>query len=181
MRQLLFLLFPVLASLMVLGCPLDIQVRCEESSDCGENEPTRCSTDSDCQDTERCHQQRLRCEVGPRLGEACREAFECPIFTVCHLERRRCEAPCVNDMSCPPGYRCSPDRLCVEECSDAPPETLGLTCETSMDCARCGFCVDSGGEQQCRQPCQLDRDCPGGAEGVCEQVGTSQLRACRPP
>lgn len=144
-------------------------------------EPSTCSTDLECPEDRRCSETWHTCELGPRLGEACEDSFDCGLSGSCNPQRSRCEKTCSQDLYCPNGYRCSPDELCVEKCSSAPPETVGLTCETSMDCARCGFCVDSGGVKQCRQPCQLDRDCPGGATGVCERVGSTQLKACRLP
>ncbi|MBZ4418880.1 hypothetical protein K8638_20625 [Myxococcus sp. RHST-1-4] len=78
--------------------------------------------------------------------------------------------------TCRPGYRCAPDEVCVEACTGVP-ETLGLTCDNSLDCNRCGVCLPSGDVLRCRQPCRLDRDCPGGAQGSCEQVGGTS--ACR--
>ncbi|ATB27659.1 hypothetical protein [Melittangium boletus] len=139
-----------------------------------------CTRDSDCSDGSRCNETWHRCEEGPRLGEACRESRDCPGSATCNAQRR-CKTICNTDWSCPLDYRCAPDSVCVNECTNTPPETVGLTCETSLDCARCGFCVASGTVKQCRQPCLLDRDCPGGAVGSCEQVGSTALRACRLP
>jgi hypothetical protein len=139
-----------------------------------------CSRDTDCPEDRRCNEDSHQCEVGPRLGDPCDNSFECPGVARCNPERHRCEESCSTDWGCPAGYRCSPDQLCVEECTGAPPATVGLTCESSMDCASCGFCVASGEQRRCRQPCHLDRDCPGGALGACEQVG-SQVRVCRLP
>ncbi|MBU8895901.1 hypothetical protein DRW03_09745 [Corallococcus sp. H22C18031201] len=99
----------------------------------------------------------------------------------CNSERERCEQTCnPNASTCAAGYRCAADGVCVESCMEAP-ETLGLTCESSLDCARCGACLPSGeagGVLRCRQRCALDRDCPGGALGACEVVGTT--KACKP-
>ncbi|XXF77576.1 hypothetical protein P2318_31660 [Myxococcaceae bacterium GXIMD 01537] len=140
-----------------------------------------CVNDSACPDDRRCNERTHRCEVGPRLGETCRETLDCQSFAFCNTTRRRCEMTCSTDWGCAPGFRCGPDSLCIEDCSSVP-ETVGLTCESSMDCARCGFCVPvSDAEKRCRQPCYLDRDCPGGATGACEQLSGSTLRACRLP
>jgi hypothetical protein len=187
MHRRFFLLLAALLSTALLGCPLDIQVRCEEPScdeetpcegpDCQEERP--CDQDSSCQDGRRCNEAG-QCEQGPRLGETC-AGFDCQRLAVCHPLRHRCEYTCRSELECLRGYRCSPDSLCIAECSGTPPETLGLTCQSSMDCVRCGVCVASGSTKQCRQPCQLDGDCPGGAAGVCEQVGSGQHRACRLP
>ena len=150
-------------------------------ADCVDNVCIRtCTRDSECPEGSRCHEGRRQCEKGPRLGEMCRDDFDCQASATCNAQQR-CKTICNTDWGCPPDYRCAPDGMCVNECTGAPPETVGLTCETSLDCARCGFCVASGGVKQCRQPCLLDRDCPGGATGACEQVGTKGFRACRLP
>jgi len=170
----------------VASVPLD--GRCTHACECATAGATcsggtcvlTCSTDWDCPEDRRCDEASDRCEVGSRIGEPCEDGFDCQSFVQCNTTRDRCEVNCSNDFACPPGYRCSPDSTCVENCTGVP-ESLGLTCESSLDCSRCGLCVESGGEKRCRASCQLDRDCPGGAAGACEQVGTSKLRACRPP
>lgn len=141
-----------------------------------------CATDWDCPEDRRCDEATDKCELGPRIGEACRDSFDCQSYVNCSTTLRVCAVNCGFDAACPPGYRCAPDSTCVEDCSGVP-ETLGLTCESSLDCSRCGFCVatGTGSEKRCRQPCRLDRDCPGGATGSCEQVGSTSLRACRLP
>jgi hypothetical protein len=174
------LLLAALLGTTWLGCPLDIQVReevpCEEP-DCQEDRP--CDDDSGCRDGWRCTQAG-QCEQGPRLGEAC-DGFDCQYLAVCHPLHHRCEYTCRRDLDCPHGYLCSPDSLCIAQCAGAPPETLGRTCQSSADCARCGVCLASGGTERCHQPCTRDEDCPGGAPGVCEQVGSGPHRACRLP
>lgn len=179
MHHRLLLLLAALLSTALLGCPLDIQVR-EDPPCTGQDCPSdlSCTQDSNCQEGWRC-EQTGQCEQGPRLGEAC-EGFNCQRFAFCHPVNNRCAYSCANDGDCPRSYRCSPDSLCIAECSGTPPETLGLTCDSSTDCVRCGVCVDSGGTKRCRQPCQRDEDCPGGAPGVCEQVGLVE-RVCRLP
>ncbi|WP_241759222.1 hypothetical protein [Pyxidicoccus parkwayensis] len=135
-----------------------------------------CETDFECPAGMRCDHER--CVQGLKLGEPCLDTFDCPTFAFCNKERRRCEEKCnlqAGDI-CEPGYRCAPDGQCVEDCTGVP-ETLGLTCENSLDCSRCGVCLSSGNALRCRQPCRLDRDCPGGADGACEMVGTT--RACK--
>ena len=150
-------------------------------ADCVDRVCTRaCTRDSECLDGTRCNEIWHRCEAGPRLGETCRESFDCPSTATCNAQHR-CKTGCTSDFGCPLDYRCAPDSVCVNEFTAPPLETLGLTCETSLDCARGGFCVLSGSEKRCRQPCQLDRDCPGGATGACEQAGTKTPRACRLP
>ncbi|WP_239576396.1 hypothetical protein [Archangium primigenium] len=139
-----------------------------------------CTRDAECPDGSRCGKSWHQCEKGPRLGEACREGFDCQRDASCNAQRR-CKLSCLSDSGCPLDYRCAPDSVCVNECTGTPPETVGLTCESSLDCGRCGFCVASGGVKRCHQPCLLDRDCPGGAAGACEQVGSTSLRACRLP
>jgi hypothetical protein len=135
-----------------------------------------CATDFECPSRTRC--DNGRCIPGPRLGEACADSEECSTFSYCEPERQRCEQSCSPNVSgvCDPGYRCAPDGVCVEACTGVP-ETLGLTCENSLDCQRCGVCLLTSGVLRCRQPCRLDRDCPGGALGACEQV--ADTRACR--
>jgi hypothetical protein len=170
----------------VASVPLD--GRCTQACECatagascsGGTCVLPCSTDWDCPDDRRCDEATEKCERGPRIGEACVDDFDCQSFVQCNEARGRCEDPCTSDVACAPGYRCSPDSTCVENCTGVP-ETVGLTCESSLDCSRCGLCVASGSEKRCRASCQLDRDCPGGAAGACEQVGTSKLKACRPP
>ncbi|QDE67324.1 MULTISPECIES: hypothetical protein [Myxococcus] len=89
----------------------------------------------------------------------------------------RCEESCnPGGTLCEAGYQCAPDGLCVKECSGTP-ASVGEVCENSLDCAPCSVCLSSGTELRCRQPCRLDRDCPGGATGACEQVGDT--KACR--
>jgi hypothetical protein len=187
MHQRLFLLWATLLSTVWLGCPLDIQVRCEEPScqeeplcpgpDCQEPQP--CAQDSNCPAGWRCNYSD-QCEKGPRLGERC-DPLECQYLALCGAQSYRCEYTCRTDSACPGSYRCSPDSLCIAECSGTPPETLGLSCQSSSDCVRCGVCVLSGSTKRCRQPCRGDADCPGGAPGVCEQVGSGTHRACRLP
>ncbi|MDY7229398.1 latent transforming growth factor beta-binding protein [Hyalangium rubrum] len=186
MRRPCLVLFAALASTVWLGCPLDIQVRCEDDPTCEEETPCEgsdcaealnCDEDSHCRAGWRCNEAG-KCEEGPRLGETC-EGLDCQRLAVCHPLYHRCEYTCRADLECPSSYRCSPDSLCIEQCGGTPPETLGLTCRSSMDCVRCGVCVGSGSTKQCRQPCQRDEDCPGGAPGVCEQVGSGTHRACR--
>jgi hypothetical protein len=173
-------LLAALLSTALLGCPLDIQARDElpcTGQDCQQDQS--CDQDSSCQDGWRCNEAG-QCEQGPRLGETC-EGFDCQRLAVCDPRYHRCEFTCRNDLECPRSYRCSPDSLCIAECSGTPPETLGLTCGSSTDCVRCGVCVLSGGTKRCHQPCQRDEDCPGGAPGVCEQVGSGPKRVCRLP
>ncbi|CAM4511038.1 MULTISPECIES: hypothetical protein [Myxococcus] len=89
----------------------------------------------------------------------------------------RCEEKCNPESNhCEAGYQCAPDGLCVQECSGTP-VSVGEDCENSLDCAPCSVCLSSGAALRCRQPCRLDRDCPGGATGACEQVGNT--KACR--
>ncbi|WP_253816462.1 hypothetical protein [Myxococcus xanthus] len=134
-----------------------------------------CSTDFTCRDGRRC--SNASCVVGARIGEACRDTFECSDFASCPRERMRCEEKCNPGSGlCEPGYQCAPDGLCVQECSGTP-VSVGEDCENSLDCAPCSVCLSSGAELRCRQPCRLDRDCPGGATGACEQVGDT--KACR--
>ncbi len=134
-----------------------------------------CTSDFTCRDGRRCMDSH--CEVGPRLGEPCRDTFECPGTAQCPWERMRCEARCNPRADlCAAGYRCAPDWLCVQECTGTP-ASVGEVCENSLDCAPCSICLSSGAVLRCRQPCRLDRDCPGGATGACEQVG--ETKACR--
>ncbi|WP_224243073.1 hypothetical protein [Hyalangium gracile] len=116
MHRRLSLLLATLLITAMLGCPLDIQVRCEHPScePCeGEAclQPRPCEQDSHCQAGWRCNED-LQCEQGPRLGEPC-EDLECQTFAVCHLLRQRCEYSCGRDADCPPGYRCGSDSLCI--------------------------------------------------------------------
>ena len=135
-----------------------------------------CTTDFQCPAGRRCGNGR--CVLGPRLGEACQDSLQCSTLAYCEPNRGRCEDLCIPTLSgeCEPGYRCAPDGVCVEACTGVP-ETLGLTCENSLDCQRCGVCLLSGDRPRCRQPCRLDRDCPGGEQGACEPV--ADTRACR--
>ncbi|MFP2959410.1 hypothetical protein ACLEPN_16615 [Myxococcus sp. 1LA] len=134
-----------------------------------------CSTDFTCHGGRRCEDGN--CVVGPRLGESCEDAFDCAEFAQCPRDRMRCEAQCNPSTGfCAPGYQCAPDWLCVRECSGTP-ASVGQVCDNSLDCAPCSVCVSTGAVLRCRQPCQQDRDCPGGAPGACQQVGDT--RACR--
>lgn len=177
----LLLFVATLSSTVWFGCPLDIRVRCEDTvcEEAPPPEPTRCTLDANCPAGSRCNEEAL-CEEGPRLGEPC-EGFDCQQLAVCHPLHHRCEYSCRNDAACPNGYRCSPDFLCIAPCNGTPPETVGGTCQFSTDCTGCAFCVPTGSTRVCRQPCQTDADCPGGAPGVCEQVGQPAYRACRVP
>ncbi|WP_342378332.1 hypothetical protein NVS55_03080 [Myxococcus stipitatus] len=136
-----------------------------------------CTTDFQCRAGWRCSNSQV-CVEGPRLGEACRDSFECAVYATCPKERLRCEETCNAQVGglCSAGYRCAPDGLCVRECSGVP-ATVGEECENSMDCSPCSVCVASAPGLRCRQPCRLDRDCPGGATGACESVG--QAKYCR--
>ncbi|MCP3137753.1 latent transforming growth factor beta-binding protein [Pyxidicoccus xibeiensis] len=176
MRNPVLSLLACLALLTLLGCPLDIEVR-EEDLVC-EDEPcgTSCVADAECPDDQRCDGLEDVCVPGPRLTETCSGFGSCQPYASC--EESRCEMSC--SYGCPPGYRCGPENLCVEECTSGVPETLGDYCETSMDCTRCGFCVaDAGGAKRCHQPCSSDGDCPGGTPGSCELIPRSSLRVCR--
>ncbi|WP_338871495.1 hypothetical protein [Myxococcus stipitatus] len=135
-----------------------------------------CETDFQCSAGWRCRHDV--CVVGPRLGEPCRDSFECAVYASCPKERLRCEETCNPQVGglCSAGYQCAPDGLCVRECTGTP-VSVGEECENSMDCAACSVCVASAPGLRCRQPCRLDRDCPGGAAGACEQVG--QTKVCR--
>lgn len=133
-----------------------------------------CTTDFECPTGRRCDQGV--CRVGPRLGEACEDSWDC-LTGQCDLTRKRCEQYCSHDGSCPSGYRCAPDGYCVEKCDDVP-ATLGLTCEISVDCPRCGFCVQAADSVlRCHQRCSLDRDCGDGGLGACED--RFSYRVCR--
>ena len=180
MRQPASWFLALLGLLTVLGCPLDIQVRPKEFPDAGcegRDCDTPCARDMECPDGQRCDDFYDRCEPGPRLTERCVGVTQCPAFADC--ENGRCELKCL--YGCPLGYQCGPESVCVEECTDGPPETLGDFCGSSMDCTRCGVCVDSGGAKRCHQPCTSDGDCPGGAAGTCQPVSGSSLRVCRLP
>ncbi|WP_420811439.1 DUF7107 domain-containing protein [Myxococcus hansupus] len=134
-----------------------------------------CSTDFTCRDGRRCTDGQ--CVVGARIGEPCRDTFDCPDFASCPRERMRCEERCNPGSGlCEAGYQCAPDSVCVQACSGSP-ASVGDDCENSLDCSPCSVCLTSGAALRCRQPCRLDRDCPGGAAGSCEQVGST--RACR--
>ncbi|MCY0999022.1 hypothetical protein OWM54_17930 [Myxococcus sp. MISCRS1] len=136
-----------------------------------------CTSDFTCRDGRRCNNDE--CEVGPRLGEACKDPFDCADTARCRPERPRCEESCNPNAGggiCPAGYQCALDGLCVRECTGIP-ESTGEVCENSWDCATCAVCLSSGAESRCRRTCRLDRDCPGGAVGACEQVG--ETKACR--
>ncbi|WP_164019753.1 latent transforming growth factor beta-binding protein [Pyxidicoccus trucidator] len=167
-----------LALLTVLGCPLDIQVRSEDAADAGCQGDTcvrACTGDFECPEGQRCDAFYEECESGPRLTQVCSGVASCPAFASC--EDGRCELRC--SYGCPPGYRCDPESVCVEECTAGQPETLGNFCESSLDCTRCGFCVDAGGAKKCHRPCTSDSDCPGGPSGACQPVPGGSLRVCR--
>lgn len=132
-----------------------------------------CDSDFQCPAGRRCEQ--AACLVGKRLGDRCASSFECPSSSFCDSTFRRCQQFCASDSSCPRGYRCAPDGYCVEDCSETP-ATLGLTCQSSMDCPRCGFCVSDGQALRCHKPCLLDRDCDGGLDS-CADFGS--YRICR--
>ncbi|MFP2928137.1 latent transforming growth factor beta-binding protein [Pyxidicoccus sp. 3LG] len=180
MRPSVSTFFSVLALMTVLGCPLDIQVRPEEAPDAGcEEEPCEqpCASDAECPDDARCYDFEERCVPGPRLTEACSGFNSCQPYANC--KDNRCELRC--NFGCPLGYRCGPEALCVETCTGgARPERLGDFCNSSLDCTRCGFCVEAEGGKRCHQPCQSDSECPEGAPGSCQQVpGKEGLRVCR--
>ena len=164
-RAPLFLLLAVLG-----GCPLVIEVR----QDGGRVEPNVCATDFECDAGSRC--EYSACVVGKRIGDPCLDVFDCPALMGCDPALQKCAVSCVNDSSCPPGYRCAPDDTCIEACPGVP-ATLGQNCESSLDCQRCGVCVNNGNGLRCFQRCTLDRDC--GDAGVrCE--GTTGKKTCRP-
>jgi hypothetical protein len=173
-------LFAVLAAVLLaaVGCPLDIEVR-PPVGDAGCPEPCviPCERDSQCPEEQRCDAvYNGRCEPGPRLTQACGAFTSCPAFSNC--DQGHCALKCI--YGCPPGYRCGPEEVCVEECTGGPLETLGHACESSLECARCGFCVSTGGAKQCHQPCKTDTDCPGGAAGACQSGPEgSAWRVCR--
>lgn len=202
MHRRTFLLVATLLSTVWLGCPLDIQVRCEDAASCGGNDvcvsglctPSsgtgdagtdggmdggvkKCAADTECPEDSRCGERTQQCELGSRLGERCYESYECPWSATCSALRNVCVKYCTLDQYCPSGYQCSPDKLCVAECT-APPETVGRPCSDSMECG-CGFCVNTGGQELCRLPCVFDQDCPRVEAGVCEQVGSTNKRACK--
>lgn len=166
-----------LAVVTLLGCPLDIQVRPEEATDAGCDEKScraLCAADSECPDDERCNRFEERCEPGPRLTEECFGFDSCQGFANC--TKGRCEMSCTYE--CGRGYQCAPDKICVETCTAGPPETLGRFCQSSLECTRCGICVDSGAGRRCHQPCGSDSDCPGGAEGSCQTLPGSSVHVC---
>lgn len=133
-----------------------------------------CSTDFQCPSGRRCEEGA--CRVGPRLGDPCTDTFEC-VEGFCDLTRKRCYDYCANDGACSPGYRCAPDGYCIERC-DETPATLGLTCENSYDCPRCGVCVADGTSVlRCHRLCELDRDCGDAGTAVCED--RTNHRVCR--
>ncbi len=148
-----------------------------DAPDGGTGTPPRvaCSTDFQCATGSRCEDSR--CVVGSRIGEPCTDSWDCAGFVMCNAKLLRCEQRCANDSICEPGYRCGPDGLCVERCTDVP-SRLGQACADSLECTRCGVCVGSEGARVCRMPCMRDSDCPGQAVGSCEAVG-SWGRACR--
>ncbi|MFP2908758.1 latent transforming growth factor beta-binding protein [Pyxidicoccus sp. 3LFB2] len=167
-----------LALLTALGCPLDIEVRPDETADAGCQGAAcvrACTRDSECPAEQRCDTFYEECEPGPRLTQECSGVTSCQGLASC--EEGRCELRC--SYGCPPGYRCSPESVCVEECTEGPPERLGDFCASSLDCTRCGFCVDAGGAKRCHQPCSADSDCAGGGAGACQVVPGSSLRVCR--
>ncbi|MCY1042356.1 latent transforming growth factor beta-binding protein [Corallococcus sp. bb12-1] len=168
----------VLLLLTAVGCPLDIQVRDEADAGCSDDACVRsCSSDRECPDGQRCDGAFQQCEPGARLTERCADSFSCPGLARC--EGGRCSLACGS--GCPVGYRCGPEDLCVEICDGLPPATLDAFCSSSLECGRCGFCVDSGGVKKCHQPCRLDVECPGGAPGVCRLLPGGDLGVCRLP
>lgn len=176
MRPHLLSFLAPLALVMLLGCPLDIQVRPDEVADAGcQGDACVCTGDRECPEDQRCDTFYEECEPGPRLTEACSGVAVCPGFASC--EDGRCELKCL--YGCPPGYRCAPESVCVEECSAGPTESLGRFCESSLDCGRCGFCVEARGAKKCHQPCTADSDCPGGGADACQPVPGSTLRVCQ--
>lgn len=170
--------FLLLILLVAPGCPLDIQVREELDAGClGDACVRSCAADRECPEDQRCSDVYRECESGPRLTEPCSDPLACSTFAYC--VKGRCTRDC--DPGCPTGYQCSPapESLCVETCEGLPPEHLGDSCETSMDCARCGFCANLGRGKTCHQPCRSDAECPGGQAGTCVQLPGSTLRVCQ--
>lgn len=134
-----------------------------------------CTTDFQCPADRRC--ESGACVAGLTVGDTCADTFQCPEGSHCNLQWKRCEQFCANDWACRPGYACAPDAYCIESCDEVP-ATLGLTCENSYDCGRCGYCAkDSVGTLRCHQKCQLERDCPDGGAGSCED--RTSYRVCR--
>jgi hypothetical protein len=168
-----------LALVTLLGCPLDIQVRGEEAepdagcqgSDCRAS----CTSDAECPDSERCYDFDGRCEPGPRLTEECSGFNSCQAYANC--KNSRCELRCT--FGCPLGYQCAPDGICVETCTGNAPETLGRFCASSLECTRCGVCLDSGAGKRCHQPCTSDDECPDGSPGSCQAVAGGSLHVCQ--
>ncbi|MBN9685702.1 MULTISPECIES: latent transforming growth factor beta-binding protein [unclassified Corallococcus] len=170
--------FLMLLLLVATGCPLDIQVREALDAGCsGDACVLSCAADRECPEDQRCSALYEECEPGPRLTEPCFEPLDCPTYTYC--VKGRCSRDC--ERGCPTGYQCSPapESLCVETCEGLSPEHLGDSCETSMDCARCGFCTDSGQGRRCHQPCRSDAECPGAKPGGCVLIPGSSLRVCQ--
>ncbi|MCP3163560.1 DUF7107 domain-containing protein [Myxococcus qinghaiensis] len=167
------------SSTVAVGGPCSRACECADpAAACEDSKCTlTCVSDFACRDGRRCSNDA--CVVGPRLGDACTDSLDCPTFASCPRERMRCEEKCnwnAGGGLCEPGYQCAPDGLCVQACSGTP-ASVGEVCENSMDCSPCSVCLTSGAALRCRQPCRLDRDCPGGAVGACEQVGDT--KACR--
>ncbi|ADO73779.1 hypothetical protein [Stigmatella aurantiaca] len=180
MRPSAFVLLVPFLLLGGLGCPIDIDVRppSQDGGDCAGPCTLPCDRDSQCPEDQRCDiTYNKRCEPGLRLTEACTVFTSCPSLSIC--DEGYCAQSCI--YGCPTGYQCGPEEVCVEACTGGPPGTLGNYCESSMECTRCGFCVSTGGEKKCHQPCKADAECLEGGLGACQALPGSTLRVCRLP
>lgn len=125
--------FALISLLLVLGCPKKPPPYPE------------CRSDEDCKGHE------LQVCIGGTCKE-CRDDSQCAYKpgTTCQDSICVAKPQCQTDRDCGEGKKCSPDKKCVAECSDA---TAAQDCGPDKVC-RAGRCAD--------QPCQADADCGSG-------------------
>ncbi len=113
-----------------------------------------------------------------RVTASCVHNSECASQLVCSLGY--CVNPCVTSKDCPAGQRC----VTATVAADGTP--LGTACQApeAVICkynSQCESPLVCGVDQQCRNQCQTNEDCPGGLQSPPAQICTSVSHLCVDP
>lgn len=148
MKRFLLLLAPLVALMVLAGCP---KAECDPAA-------ADCPSGQVCTDTGTC--QII----------ACSSSLDCPIESWCNASNGQCETGCLNDRDCLPTHLCDQEEL---TCYEPGCRSTDLDCDLGQFCnAVTGQCVDAG-DLYCK-PCSSSQDCVSDNNICVRMPGTGQ-------